>query len=79
MAAPKTSSINRGTSQNAAANSANMKIQKATSNASHPHHHSMPGALPAGEEGAAISPFFALTDECKHYTHISQVDWDIQK
>lgn len=22
---------------------------------------------------------FPLTDECKHYTHISQVDWDIQK
>jgi hypothetical protein len=25
------------------------------------------------------SPSFPLTKECKHYTHISQVDWDIQK
>ena len=22
---------------------------------------------------------FPLTDECQHYTHVSQVDWDIQK
>jgi hypothetical protein len=22
---------------------------------------------------------FPLTKECKHYTHVSQVDWDIQK
>jgi hypothetical protein len=28
---------------------------------------------------APESSSFPLTKECKHYTHISQVDWDIQK
>jgi hypothetical protein len=31
------------------------------------------------EDEVAKSPSFTLTKECKHYTHVSQVDWDIQK
>jgi hypothetical protein len=43
-----------------------------------PHDHAMTDSFEYQDEELPRA-IFPLTDECKHYTKVSQVDWDIQK